>query len=454
MLGGSTRAFSFVKPTFAQFVVFLVAALATNILFAYLAADFGSYFNEQGLISYLVWPVIMLVAGIILAKRTQNYSLLFVPVILWLVADTLLVLLQSGIQYLDIKGWLPAFLYAILPTLFTALFVWQTASLLWVFAKKLHWPWWERLLMLAGAMVLLVVWQKNVVNQPIFQTRTEDPSISEKNFYGQETLLNQALESIAKSKKGVSEWYFVGMAGFAGQDVFASEITQAQSLFDDRFGTVGRSLSLINNPATWQDFPIASRTSLAKSLKHIGQKMDTNEDVLFLTLSSHGAVDESGSILGDLVMENPPVELEPIDPVWLRSALDVAGIRWRVIVVSSCYSGAFIDALKSPTTAIITASRADRASFGCTDDADMTYFGRAFFSESLREQTSFDGAFNQAQRRVGEREALMGFEPSEPQMVVGLAMQEALPELEKALFHHAKKPQIRLPSQAEQEMTP
>ena len=73
------------------------------------------------------------------------------------------------------------------------------------------------------------------------------------------------------------------------------------------------------------------------------------------------------------------MNLRQIDPFWLKSALDKSGIRWRVIVVSACYSGTFINALKDPYTMIITASKADKASFGCTDDADMTYFGRAFF---------------------------------------------------------------------------
>ncbi|WP_297287900.1 C13 family peptidase [Moraxella sp.] len=446
MLGGNARAFTSVKPTFGQFVVFLLAALGANILFAYLSAQGGSYFNEQGLISYLIWPVIILVAGIILAKRTMNYSLLFVPVILWLAADTMLVLIQSGIQYLDIKGWLPSFLYGILPSLFTFLFVWQTASLLWIFAKRLHWPWWERLLMIGGAVLLLVVWQRNVADQPIFKVNNVAPTLSERQFYEQSALLGQSLDGVAKSTKGKHEWYFVGVAGYAEQNVFASEIEQAEQLFDARFGAKDRSVSLINNLHTWDEYPIASRTSLAETLKAVGNRMDVDEDVLFLTLSSHGAVDESGSILGDLVMTNPPLTLDPIDPVWLRGALDASGIRWRVIVVSSCYSGAFIQALSSPTTVIITASRADRASFGCSNDADMTYFGRAFFSESMREQTTLTGAFNQARRRVSEREALMGFESSEPQMVVGAMMQSALPELEKALFHHATNPVIEMPT--------
>ena len=62
MLVGSVRAFNWVKPTFGQFVLFALLALAVNILLAWLTAHFGSDFNEQGLISYLIWPTIMLIA--------------------------------------------------------------------------------------------------------------------------------------------------------------------------------------------------------------------------------------------------------------------------------------------------------------------------------------------------------------------------------------------------------
>lgn len=411
-------------------------ALAANILFAWLAADFGSEFNEQGLISYLIWPVIMLIAGIILAKRSQNYSLLFVPVILWLSADSLLLLLQSGIQFLGLQDWLPAWSYDIIPVFFMVLFVWQTTALLWVFAKKLHWPWWEQVIMLTGAIALLVVWQKNIADQPIFKLMDNTPTISEADFYAQPALLSEQLSAIKKGTEGATDWYFMGVAGFAGQDVFANEIGEARQLFEVRFGTQNKSIALINNPSTWQIAPIASKRSIEATLQHIGKQMNADEDVLFLTLSSHGAVDENGQIIGDLVVDNPPLELENIDPNWLRQTLDASGIRWRVIVISACYSGTFIDKLASPTTAIITASRADRASFGCSADADLSYFGRAFFAQSLRESTSFERAFEQTQRRVSEREALMGFEPSEPQMNVGSLMKTALPQLEQVLFQN------------------
>lgn len=37
-------------------------------------------------------------------------------------------------------------------------------------------------------------------------------------------------------------------------------------------------------------------------------------------------------------IENAPLDLGQVDPKWLRETLDKAGIRWRVIVISACYS--------------------------------------------------------------------------------------------------------------------
>nr|WP_241498653.1 C13 family peptidase [Moraxella catarrhalis] len=445
MLVGSGRAFGLTKPTFAQAVAFMVVALSANILFAWLAAPNDSYFNEQGLISYLVWPTIIVAAGIIIAQRSLNYALLFVPAILWLAADTLLVLFQSGIQFLENESLLPFWLHSILPTLFLLLFVWQTAALLLIFAKRFNWPWYETVLMLIASIVLLVVWQKNTINQPIFKMDEVVVELDELAFYEQAALLPDQLQVLTAGRKGRHEWYFLGAASYSEQDVFASEIIQARQLFDVRFDTAGRSIALINNPSTWGEYPIATRTSIERSLEHIGGLMNPDEDALFLVLSSHGSVDEHGEPIGELAVTNPPMNLHQIDPFWLKSALDKSGIRWRVIVVSACYSGTFINALKDPYTMIITASKADKASFGCTDDADMTYFGRAFFNESLPRSDGIMIAFYDALPKIKEREILMGFEPSEPQLVIGEAMQLALPELQKALFHHQDNPSISIP---------
>ena len=427
MLVGSTRAFSWVKPTFIQFAVFAILALGSNVLFSWLAAANGSVFNEQGLVSYLIWPMIILLGGIILARRAGNQALVFVPVILWLVADTLSALLQSLVQFFGSYGWLPSWSYSFLPILFLVLFLWQTLALLWIFFRRLRISWWERIIVLVGAVALLTIWQRNVADQPIFKQIPVEPVLQEAALYEQPRLLQQALDRIDPSIPGKSDWYFMGVAGFSDQNVFRSEINKVRELFDVRFGTSGHSLALINNNYTWLDEPIATKTSILRGLKTIGQQMNADEDVLFLTLSSHG--DENV-----IQLANPPLAMDNLDATWLREALDASGIRWRVIVVSACYSGSFIDELASPTTVIITASAADKMSFGCTNSAEMTYFGQAFFAESLRENTSFSDAFKDAAYRVQERELYMGFEPSEPQMVIGSLMETALPAFEQVLF--------------------
>lgn len=427
MLRGSVRALDWVKPTLGQFVFFASLALGANVLFAWLGAEAGSVFNSQGLVSYLIWPTLSLLAGIILARHSGHYSWVFVPVILWLSADAIMALVQSLMQMLGFLGWLPSWAYAFLPWVFMGLFIWQTLALLWVFAQKMRWSWLERVLILFGVMALLTVWQINVQAQPIFKAEGVEPILEEQAFYTQPILLQSTLDGIDLGRMGQSEWYFMGVAGFGGQDVFRTEIMQLHQLFDVRFRTSGRSLALINNQHTWLDEPIASKTSILMGLKRIGQQMNPDEDVLFLALSSHGGQDV-------LELSNPPLALENLEAAWLRQALDEAGIRWRVIVVSACYSGSFIDELQSPTTVVITASRSDRASFGCSNDADLTYFGRAFFSEALRENKGFIPAFNDAKKRIAERESNMGFESSEPQMVIGDLMKTALPAFEKILF--------------------
>lgn len=288
--------------------------------------------------------------------------------------------------------------------------------------------------MIVASVALLIIWQKNVGNQPIFKMVSVTPTILEQDFYAQAKLLDDTLSGISVGQEGVGEWYFLGVAGYAGQDVFASEIDEARQLFDVRFRSMGRSVSLVNNAHTWADMPIATRTSIERTLNKIGQRMNAKEDVLFLALSSHGVVNEEGVPTGEIAIDNPPLQGEHVNAKWLKETLDKAGIRWRVIVVSACYSGAMIEELLTPTTVVITASRDDRASFGCTHDAELTYFGQAFFADGLRHEQSIERAFLRAKRRVGEREALMGFTPSEPQMVMGEMMQTYLPDFEQVLF--------------------
>ncbi len=87
-----------------------------------------------------------------------------------------------------------------------------------------------------------------------------------------------------------------------------------------------------------------------------------------------------------------------------------------MLVISACYSGGFIPALKDDKTLIMTAARSDRVSFGCSEEADFTYFGDALFAKALRQTDDLKQAFTLASATVAKREKEEEFEPSEPQL--------------------------------------
>ena len=128
-----------------------------------------------------------------------------------------------------------------------------------------------------------------------------------------------------------------------------------------------------------------------------------------------------------LLVQMPPSYFDLIDPQELRAALDDAGIRNRVLVISACYSGGFVPTLKSDDTLILTASHRNRPSFGCGPDSDATYFGRAWMIEALNETTDFVAAFEAAKTRIAEREDAEGYRPSRPQISIG---KQILPRLQ------------------------
>ena len=427
---GSRRSLQIVRPSILQLIFWGILGGLANTLFSWLSAGETGDFNPQGLVSYALWPFIALIVGIFLSQRVNNPRLMLVPALLWLVLDTHIALLQSLIQYLGMIDVLPYVFYDYLPLIFMVLFVWQSLAVVSVFSRELKWPWVERALIVLATLFTLVVWQMSVKSQPIWKVEEVPPTFSEEAFYAQSKVLNQALEKIQYGEFAQSHWYFLGVAGASYQDVFMSEVERIREQFDTRFGTFGRSMILVNNPMTRNVTPIASRTSMELALRRIGQQMNPESDVLFLYMTSHGLPNQ-------FEMENAPLELQQVGPKWLRDALDKSGIRWRVIVISACYSGSFVSALQNDNTLVITASAADRASFGCSNEADYTYFGRAFFDQAMRENNSFAEAFAQAKLTVAKWEQAQGFEPSEPQWSMGKNMQLMLPQLEQRLFPQA-----------------
>jgi len=218
-------------------------------------------------------------------------------------------------------------------------------------------------------------------------------------LYNQRSLLNKALASIAQSDPKRINMYLLAVAGDGSQEVFRREVEFVREQFDRRFGTRGRSLALINSRNTVASAPMATITSIRESLKGIAARMDRKKDIFFLFLTSHGSREQ------ELMLNQNNMKLRSLRAGELGELLKETGIRWKVVVVSACYGGGFMDALKDDRTLVISAARYDRRSFGCADENDFTYFGRAFFKEALPVSGSFDEAFHKAEALIKEWEA-------------------------------------------------
>jgi hypothetical protein len=123
------------------------------------------------------------------------------------------------------------------------------------------------------------------------------------------------------------------------------------------------------------------------------------------------------------------MQLQQLTPTALARVLNDSGIKWKIIVISACFSGGFIEPLKDDHTLIITAADDSHQSFGCAYDSDFTWFSKAYFDQALRSTFSFTEAFGLARTAITEREQGRGLGASNPQMVVGAAMKGKLESL-------------------------
>jgi hypothetical protein len=218
--------------------------------------------------------------------------------------------------------------------------------------------------------------------------------------------------------------YFLGFAGY-GKNVFAEEIKLAAKVVGGGFTDPHLFRVCSMTAAIFRAYPLASESSLGYALNAIGRVMNRGKDVLFLALSSHGSRGAT------IEVSNEGMEPRTLGAVTLADLLAESGIRWKVIVVSACFSGAFVEPLADNHTIILTAASKSRTSFGCSDTRDLTYFGEAFYRDSLPGSTQLRAAFETAKQEIRRREKEEGVRASQPQGYFGPLMEEKLREIER-----------------------
>ncbi|WP_158224641.1 C13 family peptidase [Agaribacterium haliotis] len=246
------------------------------------------------------------------------------------------------------------------------------------------------------------------------------PHYADELIYQQRDLLSKSEQALINNDPEKIDFYFLGLAGDGSQNVFKNEILSLNKQFAEQYQTEGKSVLLINHVDTENNYALATKKSLAMALNSIKQKMDVENDVLILYMTSHGGEDHS------FYLNDVRVNLQSLTADELKQALAESGIKWKAALISSCYSGGHIKNLQDEYTMVLTSARQDKASFGCSYNADMTYFGRTLSSAMTRGVLFFD-AFAEIQQDVKKMELDNDIDNhSLPQQFIGKQLQEHL----------------------------
>jgi hypothetical protein len=218
-----------------------------------------------------------------------------------------------------------------------------------------------------------------------------------------------------------SDWAVIVVAGdWHAHDGGPTEI------FDNARTDVSRALVAAGfNPSNLVQFSTRpDRYPRAHPLKtEVGNISDTLWDLsnrtkggCLLYFSSHGTPD--GLLVGQTIVH--PAKLDTI-------VSNACGARPTIVVISACYSGAFVDILRGPNRMIMTAARADRSSFGCGGTTKYPYFDECFLG-SIDNAHDFRGLAVRTKDCVARMEKQTGMTPpSEPQISIGSEIATHLP---------------------------
>lgn len=253
---------------------------------------------------------------------------------------------------------------------------------------------------------------------PSGSDQPEIPTIDPEALWSaQPQLVKQSIDAVAPLRAAGQDAILVTVGASGSQDLFGREARTARTVLGQALGSTNRSILLANDKASLNRAPLATNTNLDAVLTGVARKLSGSNGLVVLYLTSHGSKD------AELTTNLPDYSrLDAIGARRLAESLDRAGIRRRIVIVSACYAGSWIKPLASDDTIVIAAARADRTSFGCSDDRQLTYFGEALLTRKLAQGASLADSFDDARRAVTKWEREIDARHSEPQAFVGRNM--------------------------------
>ena len=257
-------------------------------------------------------------------------------------------------------------------------------------------------------------------------------AMSPREMLRERRLLDAALAALEPQRSGTSDAFIISIA-LDSDPVFSHEAREAGRVLGRRYNADTRTLVLAGPDGEPDNTPRGSISALMIALASIAEKMDPDEDVLVLYSTSHG-------LPQGLAYHYEDRGYGILSPQRLKDVLSELGIEKRLLLISACYSGIFVPELASDQTAIITASAANRTSFGCQPDNDWTFFGDALINRAMRKPQALLMAHREALLSIADWESRVRAPASLPQARIGNAAQSWLAALESQMPQATTEP--------------
>ena len=402
-------------------------------------------FNPYGLNAVIAWIALELAIAALFVRPAARTTALAAMFVLSVIADIVMTAIGIGAPVLAQAAGQPALVNnaVVAGAAYTLLFVWWVGAMTCIVGSLEQQSGWRLVGRIAGLWLALFAANVALPHTPLFVPPDFDPRNANwwetvyaahraegKPRIGQGTgqgaaqvtqveksqprLLQGQFAQLTPSRKGETEIFTLAVAGWADQDVFVKELDGALEALGSVLPIKGRTVRLINRRDTVTTVPLANFPNFKAAVHAISNVMDKDNDVFVLVMTSHG--EQTGFAL------QLPGGVAELTPQQVAAALDGEGIKNRVVIVSACFSGIFVPPLANDNTIVITAADAKHTSFGCAPERDWTYFGDAFFHQSLHPGADFENAFDHARVLIHGWEMMDQATPSNPQGSFGPAL--------------------------------
>jgi len=425
----------------ASLFAFAILLAATRAGLQLAEAGAWQAFNPYGLNAVIAWIALELAIAALFVRPAARTTALAAMFVLSVLADIVMTAIGVGAPIVAQAAGQTALLNnAVLSgTTYTLLFVWWVGAMTAIVGSLEQQSGWRLVGRIAGLWLALFAANVAMPHTPVFVRPDFDPRNANwwETVYAahraegkprgaltagqiariektQPRLLQEQVAHLPPSHPGDTGIYTLAIAGWADQDVFIKELDGALEAIGSVLPIKGRTVRLINRRDTVNTIPLANASNFTAAVHAVANVMDKNNDVFVLVMTSHGG--QTGFAL------QLPGGVAELTPHQVATALDGEGIKNRVVIVSACYAGIFVPPLANDNSIVITAADANHTSFGCAPERDWTYFGDAFFHQSLHPGADLENAFDHARVLIHGWEMMDHATPSNPQGVFGRAL--------------------------------